>query len=483
MTSVYYLNQSPAVLRSSLAKDLSQSGIGAILNPQTAAEAAAGVTPTALQYPPGHAFRYGAIDDNATDNAAAFAKITTLANAYVPIYFPKINTAVYLTSVPLHFSFPCIVNCDLGVVIKLTAAGSYVMAVQPAIGGIYEAFIGPFRLDANGNAPDAMLIDHVYDSTFDRVRTMNSTIAGLHLKLAQSCTFYSAACAPVIDTMTTIPTNGMLVDTNSSADNIFIDITMWGMGAGKNGINAPNLLGSIFLNGQSEGNGVGVIFGAAASGSAFGNTIINMDLESNATADIQLLATAQRNTLLAINSAGFVSITGGQNNHIVGGFVGSIVMDAASANNTIRDVSGTAGSATIVDSGAGNIWSGVYNVNTGIYTPDKSRRGRSTTTLSTTGAVNIDCSVTQEAYVNFTGAGASAITFNSPTNMLDGYTLYIRLSVTGAGALTLVWAGALSKEAGIITPANGFNRTTIWTFDANQGAFYLAGQSPADIPN
>lgn len=51
MTSVYYLNQSPAVLRASLANDLSQSGLGAILNPQTPAEAAAGVVPVNLAIP------------------------------------------------------------------------------------------------------------------------------------------------------------------------------------------------------------------------------------------------------------------------------------------------------------------------------------------------------------------------------------------------------------------------------------------------
>lgn len=450
-------------------------------NQRTTTEVTNSVIPVTYRWSPGLAPRYGAVDDNSTDNATAFATITTLANAYVPIYFPKINTAVYLTSVPLHLTAPCILNCDDGVVIKLTAAGSYVMALTSG-GGIYEAFVGPFRLDAAGNAPDSLLLDHVFDSTFDRVRAMNSTTAGLHLKLAQSCTFYTPTCAPAIDSMTTVPNNGMLIDTASSADNIFIDPTFWGL-TGKVGINAPFALGSIFINGQSEANGIGVIFGQAVGSNAFGNTIIGMDLEANSTADVQLLATSYSNNLIGLESTGAIQITGGQSNHIFGGFVGSITMDAASATNTIRDVTGLAGSATIVDSGSNNLWSGVYNRNTGLYSADKGRRTRVLTTLSTTGSVNIDCSTTKIAEVVFTGAGASTITFNAPTNMLDGYTLYIRLSITGAGAVTLVWGGALSKEAGIVTPANGFNRTTIWTYDANQGAFYLAGQSPADIPN
>lgn len=50
---------------------LSQSIIAALLNPQTLAEAAAGVTPTNYQYPPGDLRRYGADLDGVADDAAA----------------------------------------------------------------------------------------------------------------------------------------------------------------------------------------------------------------------------------------------------------------------------------------------------------------------------------------------------------------------------------------------------------------------------
>lgn len=87
-----------------------QASIGPILNPQTAAEAEAGVTPTNYAYPPGHAFRYGAVGDGTTDDSAAVQATLTVAAAYEaltrtsaqrninPAYFPG---GAYLIKTPL----------------------------------------------------------------------------------------------------------------------------------------------------------------------------------------------------------------------------------------------------------------------------------------------------------------------------------------------------------------------------------------------
>ena len=60
-----------ALLPALLAAIITQSYIGALLYPQTAAEIAAVVTPTALQYPEGDIRRYGALTSN-VDNSTAF---------------------------------------------------------------------------------------------------------------------------------------------------------------------------------------------------------------------------------------------------------------------------------------------------------------------------------------------------------------------------------------------------------------------------
>ena len=51
---------------------LTQAQIGALFYPRTTAEIAAGVTPTYYYYEPGDVRRYGAVGDDATDNATAF---------------------------------------------------------------------------------------------------------------------------------------------------------------------------------------------------------------------------------------------------------------------------------------------------------------------------------------------------------------------------------------------------------------------------
>jgi len=64
---------------------MSQASIGALLYPRTAAEIAAGVTPTAYYYEPGDVRRYGAVGDDSTDCTAA---IQAAINCGGDVYFP-----------------------------------------------------------------------------------------------------------------------------------------------------------------------------------------------------------------------------------------------------------------------------------------------------------------------------------------------------------------------------------------------------------
>lgn len=60
---------------------LSQAIIGALLNPITLAEIAAGVTPTAYQYVEGDAFRYGALGNDSFDNSTALTNAIAVMSA------------------------------------------------------------------------------------------------------------------------------------------------------------------------------------------------------------------------------------------------------------------------------------------------------------------------------------------------------------------------------------------------------------------
>jgi hypothetical protein len=74
---------------------LSQATIGGYLFPQTQAEAAAGVTPTKLWYPPNDLGRYGGVDDDATDNTAAINSAIAVGGT---IRAPCRNLGIYRTA-------------------------------------------------------------------------------------------------------------------------------------------------------------------------------------------------------------------------------------------------------------------------------------------------------------------------------------------------------------------------------------------------
>lgn len=102
----YYLSQSSASLRAALAQDISPGGIGALLNPQTPAEIAAGVAPVNLAYPPGNVKRYNAKGDGITDDTVAIqAAINQCGQAGGnAVFFPmstgdyKITSAINITA-------------------------------------------------------------------------------------------------------------------------------------------------------------------------------------------------------------------------------------------------------------------------------------------------------------------------------------------------------------------------------------------------
>lgn len=76
---------------------LSQSTIGSYLYPRTAAEIAAGVTPTAYYYPAGDVRRYGAVGDGTTDCTTAIQNaLLTGHEVYIPEGTWKITASIEL---------------------------------------------------------------------------------------------------------------------------------------------------------------------------------------------------------------------------------------------------------------------------------------------------------------------------------------------------------------------------------------------------
>jgi hypothetical protein len=78
---------------------LTQAQIGQLFYPRTAAEIAAGVTPTNYAYPPGDVRRYGAVGDGVTDDGAAIqTAINVMAVGGGVVYLPA---SVYIFASPI----------------------------------------------------------------------------------------------------------------------------------------------------------------------------------------------------------------------------------------------------------------------------------------------------------------------------------------------------------------------------------------------
>jgi len=104
---------------------LSRSVISNFLWPQTAAELAAGITPSDEAYPPGNVLRYGAVADGVTDNTTAFNNAITGAEKGV-VYFPYVGTSSYRTDRITMASTDSdkYIFLEPGVVLECTAGGT-----------------------------------------------------------------------------------------------------------------------------------------------------------------------------------------------------------------------------------------------------------------------------------------------------------------------------------------------------------------------
>ena len=425
---------------------------------------------------------FGAVGDGVTDNASAFTLIKNAAQAGTPIYFPKPAVA-YATSAPFNFTLPVTLTADPGTRIKLTSAANYVVQFDYTNGGAFFDHGGTlenFILDGNGVAVDGLSLKGVISANFPNIQVTNVTNAGLHLHWAQLCNFTNYTCSDNVETFTTTPVNGVLVDIASSSANTFINPVIEKVSG--SGLWAKSLINSVFIDGTIEGNNIGIELGEASSAlTVLGNTFIGMDLEVNTAGDIYILNTGGGNNFIGIN-AGFQSgrcqIFSSEGNYFAGGFLGGIEFDATSRRNILSGVEFIGASAGLVDNGTDNSWTDIYNISTAVTIP-ASGTGRSNTVLSNGQSVAFDAS--RSGYYVVTCTGATA-TIAAPTRIKDGQQLVVTIHNTSGGALTVTW-NSIFKTNGWVAPATGFNRSITFYYDANYGYWYPVSMSQTDVAN
>ena len=426
-------------------------------------------------------------------NGAAVATIVAAAFSGTPIHFPY---GTYLTNTPLLLAptthIPVArITADPGTRIKLTASADYVMSIDgsgittPGRGWVPFAYVENLTLDGNGFAVDGLLLKAVLNATFNDINTTNATRAGLHLAWAQTCLFNNFSCSGLAEPFTTTPVNGILVDGAASSANTFVNVALEKVSG--SGLLAKYLFNTVFINGTSEGNDIGLEFGeTVGTGSVvLQNTVIGMDLEENATSDIIVRSTATGNDFIGLK-AGFnsprIQVLGSKGNTFYGGSVSGVYFDAASQSNVLSGVKlvGTGATSPIItDVGTFNSWQDVLDQTNNIIIGDKLVTRRANFAVAGGATVTINCAVTSYAVVTTTGA---TVTIAAPINGYDAQELDMTIHNTSGGAITVTWDAAF-KITGFATPATGFYRSLRFRYDSNYGFWYVITMTATDYPN
>ena len=425
---------------------------------------------------------FGAVGDGVADDTAAIqAAIAT----GLPVYFPRPSVA-YTTSQTITLTAPATLFGDPETRIKLTAADVAVVQFDYTNGGPFfdhGGWLENFVLDADGNAPDGLSLKGVISANFPNIRVTNTTVTGLHLHWAQLCYFENFTVSDNVEAFSVIPVNGVLADTASCSANTFTNICIEKVsGAGIKGV---SLVNSLFLNGTSEGNAIGIELGETPVGSlvAIGNTVVGMDLEVNSTTDIICYASSGNNDFISLK-AGFnspaIQIKANSNrNYFTGGITSGFDIEAGATNTTITSVSLLGALATITDAGTGTRVNDVYNISVPARLPDTKLFTRTEAVVAGGGSYAIDCTTADYVVLQATGA---TMTISAPTSPVDGQAIDVSIWNVSGGALTVTW-DAVFRTNGWVNPANGANRSIRFRYNSNFGRWYPIAMSQTDVAN
>lgn len=434
-------------------------------------------------------YDFGAKAETGFDNAAAFALVKTAAEAGITILFPA---GTYETSSELTFTSAVKLVGMPGTRIKITAPGkAHVMCIdlRGPDGDYwgYGAHLENFILDGNGNAVDGLSLRGVISSRFVNIRATNVTRAGLHRWWTQLCTFENFQCSSNVEAFTTTPVYGILTDCEfdtgndrgSSADTITNPEIEHVSGTGICGVFESN---SVYINGTSEGNNIGIAFGNTDSrNQSVSNTIIGMDLEVNTATDILLHSNTYSNDFIGLKSgynSPSIQVQGSFGNKWLGGTCAGIDFNSASHDNRVYGVSLLGAGAVITDAGVRNKYTDCFNISTSaisVSTNPYPNRGNNVLAANATATID-----PYRDNLTVVTATSSPINIVSSTTPLDGARMDLVIhNATGSDTLVINWSSAF-RVAGFTHPAAGRHRGISLVYDANYGYWCVVGMATAD---
>lgn len=481
---------------------LSQSIIGQFLNPQTDAEAAAGVTPTNYSYAPGpllDARRYGVVADGVTDNATALANFSAVLKQ-TPGTIGVLPAGVINCSSLTAFPF----NSTVGITLQSGSALNGTKLVYTGVG------TGNF-IDARSSFGFSLRYISVYHSnsgftgnliSFGHDGSANDSQHGLlsRCSFGASSAIYTAVGIQLDQaTLITVENcdfgalNKCISGQNSAGGSYSVAIRIrdcqfagYGSYAIYYGGTGWKITGNNF---QANKDGLVEVFAANAS-----TPCDTFQFSANTVLD----ATGASVVLVMYGSAG-MDISG----NLVGcGGGGAVFLQA---NGIIQGLSMRANHIQQGNIGiqAANVAHVGWTINgnyfdtittpvdhpeyvTGINlegnTPDiQGRNFQQRIAVTYSASMTIDASKGNQ--FDIIAINGTAFTINAPTNPVNGQRITIRI-VNGAGlALGAVTWNAIFKMSAWTQPAANFNRSIDFVYIGAFSLWYQVSQTGVDVPN
>ncbi|HCL5255929.1 TPA: hypothetical protein N2G22_001508 [Salmonella enterica] len=437
---------------------------------------------------------FGAKCDGVTDDTVAIQAAVAAAHTGVRIVQPS---GVCLTSQPLSFTKPIYWHAEAGARIKLTD-GDHDYVVQIDLRGPdkgywgYGVYFGGERLiiDGGGHAKYGLSLRGVISSQFPNIRTTNITVAGLYQAWTQLCTYENYECSNNIEVFSTTPVNGILAvkdinglnDRGSSAD-IYINPCIEHVSGA--GIAALALINSVFVNGTSEGNGIGIQLGHDTEDwAALGNTIIGMDLEENSATDILINSQSSMNDFIGLK-AGYCSPSiqvKGFRNKFIGGSCSGFDFRPESHDNDVDSVTLIDVASIILNSGIRNTWRRVWNLNTAQVVSSTNPYPESKQITAAAGeTVTINPMEASQFSILMTGSPINIGTL--PTPRINGIEFNITIFNTAGTDSPVINFDSSLRYAGWSNPKASKHRSMKFVYDAAFDYYTAVSVGQYDIDN
>ncbi|MEH3936676.1 glycosyl hydrolase family 28-related protein [Escherichia coli] len=437
---------------------------------------------------------FGAKCDGVTDDTVAIQAAVAAAHTGVRIVQPS---GVCLTSQPLSFTKPVYWHAEAGARIKLTG-GNHDYVVQIDLRGPdkgfwgYGVYFGGERLiiDGGGHAKYGLSLRGVISSHFPNIRATNITVSGIYEAWTQLCAYDNYECSNNIEEFETKPENGILcvkdingLNDRGSSANIYTNACIEHVsGAGIAGL---ALMNSVFINGTSEGNAIGIQFGHDTEDwAALGNTVIGMDLEVNSATDILINKHSSMNEFIGLK-AGYSSPSvqvRGFRNKFIGGCTSGFDFRPESHDNDVDGVTLLSSTSTILDSGIRNTWRRVWNYNSAqVINSTNPYPARKQITATAGDVIKIDPMEASQFSIIMTGSPITIGTTSSPR--VDGIEFNVTIfNRTGSDSTVINFESSL-KYAGWDNPKAGKHRTMSFVYDASFDYYTAISVSQIDINN